>query len=275
MSKSSITYSLDGADLAAVFGVYISGSRGVLDLPSLKQPQIYDWADYHGVIVDLDKPRYKKWVKDNADRIEAARSRDKLPWFLKNNEGFWNIGSAIFEHPVSGKIIELSLPFDPPLPREVHYSQDEARGILQNMTDSEKAFIFAKDKRVYELSHAANSPFEIDLKMLNKRVYEDSFAIHNHPGGGTFSYNDVSAFLSYKMRRVEVVSDVNNTRYILRRKDSSIAFNEEEFRKKWDSKSLYYQITARSKNATSINSKVLSDLSNEFGFIYQISNPAQ
>ena len=80
MSKSSITYSLDGADLAAVFGVYISGSRGVLDLPSLKQPQVYDWADYHGVIVDLDKPRYKPrsiildaWVETKGGMIDFAQ----------------------------------------------------------------------------------------------------------------------------------------------------------------------------------------------------------
>ena len=57
MTKSAIKYSLDGIDLTA-FGIHISGSRGVLDLPSLKQPQAYDWSDYHGVIVDLEKPRY-------------------------------------------------------------------------------------------------------------------------------------------------------------------------------------------------------------------------
>jgi len=54
---TAITYKLDGIDLAT-FGIHISASRGALDLPSLKQPQKYDWPDEHGEIVDLEKPRY-------------------------------------------------------------------------------------------------------------------------------------------------------------------------------------------------------------------------
>jgi hypothetical protein len=72
MSASAISYKLDGTDLST-FGIHISASRGVLDLPSLKQPQTYDWADYHGAIVDLEKPRYNTrslildaWVETKA-----------------------------------------------------------------------------------------------------------------------------------------------------------------------------------------------------------------
>ena len=80
MGKSSIIYSLDRVDLAAGFGIHISASRGVLDLPSLKQPQVYDWVDYHGVIVDLEKPRYNTrtiildaWIETKSGMIDFAQ----------------------------------------------------------------------------------------------------------------------------------------------------------------------------------------------------------
>jgi len=73
-----IIYKIDGIDLTT-FGIHISGSRGVLDLPSLKQPQRYDWADYHGEIVDLEKPRYNTrslifdaWIETMSEQSEAV-----------------------------------------------------------------------------------------------------------------------------------------------------------------------------------------------------------
>ena len=76
--SSAITYMLDGIDLST-FGIHMSASDGVLDLPSLKQPQTYDWPDYHGVIVDLEKPRYNTrslifdaWVETSEGMIDFA-----------------------------------------------------------------------------------------------------------------------------------------------------------------------------------------------------------
>ena len=122
-------------------------------------------------------------------------------------------------------------------------------------------------------SHTQENPFEIDLSKLDKKVYKDSVSIHNHPGGGTFSFEDVSAFLSYNMKRAEIVNDVNKIRYTLTRTGGGISnFNEKEFTKRWEEKKLYYQFKTRSKDANIINSKILSDLADEFGFIYQDSN---
>jgi len=75
---STITYKVDGIDFST-FGIYVSGSKGVLDLPTLKQPQKYDWSDYHGEIVDLDAPRYNtrsitldSWIETKLGMVEFA-----------------------------------------------------------------------------------------------------------------------------------------------------------------------------------------------------------
>jgi hypothetical protein len=46
-------------------------------LPSLKQPQKYEWADQHGEIVDLEKPRYNSrqiildaWIETTAGKLD-------------------------------------------------------------------------------------------------------------------------------------------------------------------------------------------------------------
>lgn len=39
------------------YGIRVSSSEGVLDLPKLKTPLSVDWPDYHGEIVDLDDKR--------------------------------------------------------------------------------------------------------------------------------------------------------------------------------------------------------------------------
>ena len=80
MTKSSIIYRLDGVDLAAGFGIHISDSCGIQDLPALNLSQVYDWPDYHGAIVDLDKPRYKArsiildaWIETKVGKMDFAR----------------------------------------------------------------------------------------------------------------------------------------------------------------------------------------------------------
>jgi len=88
---STIKYQLDGIDLKT-FGIYISASRGVLDLPSLKQPQKYDWPDYHGEIVDLEKPRYNTrslildaWIETKG----ASDSIGAMVVFAEKVKGFY------------------------------------------------------------------------------------------------------------------------------------------------------------------------------------------
>ncbi len=53
----SVRYSINGKDFKA-FGVRVSSSKGFADTLKRKPVNQYDWAEYHGVSLDLDKPRF-------------------------------------------------------------------------------------------------------------------------------------------------------------------------------------------------------------------------
>jgi len=50
-------YLINGVDFTR-YGVYVSGSEGMLDIPALKEPFTANWADEHGEVIDLTAPRY-------------------------------------------------------------------------------------------------------------------------------------------------------------------------------------------------------------------------
>lgn len=51
-------YLLDGVDLKE-YGVYVSGSNGVVSRPKLKTPASINWDNYHGTMVDLNHKFYE------------------------------------------------------------------------------------------------------------------------------------------------------------------------------------------------------------------------
>lgn len=54
-----VIYSINGKYFKA-FGVYISESKGLLDKLKPKPRKSYDWAEYHGKVVDLSAPKYEE-----------------------------------------------------------------------------------------------------------------------------------------------------------------------------------------------------------------------
>ena len=49
---------MDGVNLKS-YGVYVSGSDGVVDRPKLKTPKSISWDNYHGEVVDLEHKFYE------------------------------------------------------------------------------------------------------------------------------------------------------------------------------------------------------------------------
>lgn len=53
-----VIYKLEGVDLRD-YGVFVSGSEGLLSRPNPKKPVTVNWDDYHGEVVDLSKRTYE------------------------------------------------------------------------------------------------------------------------------------------------------------------------------------------------------------------------
>lgn len=54
-----VRYSLNGKYFRD-FGVYVSDSKGIADALKRKPVNKYDWAEYHGISVDLEKPKFQE-----------------------------------------------------------------------------------------------------------------------------------------------------------------------------------------------------------------------
>lgn len=52
-----IQYYINEKNIKTEFGVYVSASEGVLDLPKIKEFTKQDWHEYHGTLIDLDPPK--------------------------------------------------------------------------------------------------------------------------------------------------------------------------------------------------------------------------
>lgn len=55
-----VKYFINEKNIKSQFGVYVSASSGILDLPAIKEPVKQDWQEYHGVQIDLDAPRLQE-----------------------------------------------------------------------------------------------------------------------------------------------------------------------------------------------------------------------
>lgn len=55
-----VKYFINEKNIKSQFGVYVSASSGILDLPAIKEPVKQDWQEYHGVQIDLDAPHIQE-----------------------------------------------------------------------------------------------------------------------------------------------------------------------------------------------------------------------
>lgn len=51
-----IDYIIDGINIRNEYGVYVSESTGIVDIPEQKERTAVDWAEYHGEVVDVARP---------------------------------------------------------------------------------------------------------------------------------------------------------------------------------------------------------------------------
>ena len=78
-------YKIDGTPFTN-FGVYVMSSKGLIDLPTIKESLTVDWPDEHGKIVDLTAPRYNYREIELQCLIKASGKLDffdKVRAFIK------------------------------------------------------------------------------------------------------------------------------------------------------------------------------------------------
>lgn len=54
-----IDYLIDGVNIRDEYGIYVSESTGIIDIPEQKARASVDWAEYHGEVVDTSRQMFK------------------------------------------------------------------------------------------------------------------------------------------------------------------------------------------------------------------------
>lgn len=88
--NEDVDYYMDGINFKD-YGVYVSSSLGILDLPALKEPLSVNWDNYHGEAVDLNHKFYQPrdiklncFIKANGKMDFVQKVREFEQQFAKN-----------------------------------------------------------------------------------------------------------------------------------------------------------------------------------------------
>ncbi len=74
-----VEYYVDGSNFKD-YGVYVSGSTGIIGMLERKESLSVDWDSYHGVVVDTRRPRYKERTITLDCFIEASSKTSFMEW---------------------------------------------------------------------------------------------------------------------------------------------------------------------------------------------------
>lgn len=153
-----VIYLIDGVNLNT-YGVYVSGSDGLLSRPKVKTPLSQSWQDYHGEVVDLSRKYYES-------------RKITLKCFLKatSNEDFINKTNTF-----------LAL-LDAPGTRRLMVSVDSAKPLVFEVyvldpVDPDKKWHSGKMVGTFTLNLIEHSPVKKVLKHIRTDVASKTASI--------------------------------------------------------------------------------------------------
>lgn len=79
-----VRYFINEKNIKTEFGVYVSASEGVLDLPKIKDFTKQDWHEYHGTLIDLDPPK----LQDREITLDCWINADTQIAFIQQLSAF-------------------------------------------------------------------------------------------------------------------------------------------------------------------------------------------
>ena len=102
-------YLLDGVDFKT-YGVYVSGSDGIMNRPKIKAPATLNWDNYHGESVDLSHKFYESRKITLSCFIKADSKMDFIKKITAFEQQFDKVGTnrlTLDVHPVKPLIYEV------------------------------------------------------------------------------------------------------------------------------------------------------------------------
>lgn len=109
---SDVEYYIDGVNFKD-FGVYVSDSKGIVGRLARKEALTVDWDNYHGIVRDKKRPRFKEREIELSCFIEASSRGAFVEWvqlFFKQFDGEGNHRLKIeYDGPAKPLVYEVEL----------------------------------------------------------------------------------------------------------------------------------------------------------------------
>lgn len=152
--------------------------------------------------------QFNDWLKDNAYSIFESSKVGTLPYFLRDNYKFITDQenrkfTLVFKSPKGDKQ-QLELDFSN-FPKISNKTLQEAIEEIKNQP-YETAYIF-KHNKAFKVESNTEDKLSVDLSSVPDSLLKNSIALHNHPGGGTFSIDDFFIFINSNIRKAVLVTD--------------------------------------------------------------------
>lgn len=235
-------------DFVVGFEIKLSGrhdeeeKEDICDELAGKYPKDFDWGGWHPncrcyqvpilktedeffsdddmpSVNQVDEPpqAFMEYMEDNAERIEAARQRGTLPFWVKDNFVFDNNGnmSAVFGKELGFESITAGEPGNSAgayNPGEFVDTTKEAVidnfSSRQNRMADEEAYVFLADGRVM---HKNGNATMVSFSAQERGMLEGADLIHSHPSE-TLSPEDIAFAANNRLNSIEAVTkDVRYT----------------------------------------------------------------
>lgn len=219
-SVSTLEYILDGVNLKD-FGIRVSASTGVLDLPKLKSPTEVDWPDYHGKVLDLTDKRYSEreitlscWCKATGKSDFAERIYNLCDHFRKDGT------------------IRLEITINPLKPLVYEVYNEDGVAVSKKWHDEQMIGTFTLKlqepdpvKRVMRHQYAGSSTKEVSVafksdKMVNiywgdGTVEQDVYGDHTGENAITHSYETTGVYYVIVAGVIEEITDFNTNGIVI------------------------------------------------------------
>lgn len=191
-----LNYYIDGVDLKT-YGVYVSGSSGLISRPKIKEPLKRSWGTHHGDVVDLSK-RYYESRKITLDCFLKAESKEdfiiKLNAFLQ-----------LFDASATRRLM-VTVMASKPLVYEVYLSGD--LDPKKKWSDTEMVGVFTLEliepspiKKVIRHIRAGVDTKALSITLTTAKVVDifwgDGAVSYDVSGTGTVATHDYSADGTY------------------------------------------------------------------------------
>lgn len=220
--------------------------------------------------------KFSKWCERNANKLDLAREKGKLPYFVKDNERV--VGNLLgWNKETSDNIHVLS---------ETSKTEKAIRKAIKSLNRQRNEQMQIINPKGQVIFSSTGTPSNVYFDERVAKLLKGNILVHNHPKGFNYPKNDfrrtghsLSSDDMYEAVMCDVKEIVASSplyRYSARRSENgkwgvNVDDIKKEYRKTYDELEAYYENQLNSKRIFILQHLTMKKLSKRYGFVYSKS----